>query len=504
MLLTLVTGSLVSAQETNAIAEQISSQAPEQGLELPPGAGTMPIKLLSPDGSGSQSPDGGFGSITQPEGVPFGMDQTSSPADGPSSGEMLYAQPGIEGAPAVPGVEGAASAPSGQTGDKPSRNLWRIRPVLGVGYVHDDNVFISNSNPVSSGICSLTGGFTLDFGDYREMKHNFLTLSYIGTGYLYNQIPSADCYNQTANFIGQYAFERLRIQEESAYAHITSPNREIGGVGNLTTSILYNNALKFLYEYSLKTRLEFELHQISNLNPGYLNTYYNEAKLGGDYLFTQKFSLGLEGILGSNPTENSPTRYYQTLNGRVHYDLTGKMALKATGGIQCNEFPSGGVPMRATPVLSLGADYKLFSDAKEGVVVPAAPVTYLPGSGRMQPLLGGSSISLLLYRNQQASTYYNGQNILATGGEVGLNKTFGRHLSANISVGYENDAYIATQQGVQADRTDNYFFFKPSLTYRFLKYYDCTIFYEHSMNDSTIQYFTWVDSRFGLELKTSF
>jgi hypothetical protein len=55
-----------------------------------------------------------------------------------------------------------------------------------------------------------------------------------------------------------------------------------------------------------------------------------------------------------------------------------------------------------------------------------------------------------------------------------------------------------------ATRTDNYFFLKPGITYQFLKHYALTVFYENSMNNSTMQYYTWVDNRAGVELKSSF
>jgi hypothetical protein len=123
---------------------------------------------------------------------------------------------------------------------------------------------------------------------------------------------------------------------------------------------------------------------------------------------------------------------------------------------------------------------------------------------RATQLLSDTSISLNLYRNQQSSAYYSGQDFIATGGEIGFNKSFGLHWVTNLSFGYENDDYIAIQQNVNATRQDNFFFIKPSITYKFLKYLEYTIFFEHSMNNSTIQTFTYSDNRIGMELKSSF
>jgi hypothetical protein len=383
------------------------------------------------------------------------------------------------------------------------RHKWRIRPVLAVGYAYDDNVFISNTNPVASGIYKMSGGFSFDAGDFREFKNSFFTFTYLGVGNIYSQAPQVNCYNQFANLMAQYSMEKIRTQFESRYAYQDAPNTQVGG---FTTSITYFNALRFLYTYSQKTELDFELSQISNIYPSYLNSYYNQGKIGTIYQYTQKVQVGLEGILGSNPAQNSPTRYYQIMNGRFNYDVTGKLTLKSTGGIQCSEYPTAGVSMRATPVLSLGADYKLFSEAKAGGVISQSPQSSVPdlfGSRAIQ-LLSDTSISLNLYRNQQSSAYYSGQDFIATGGEIGFNKSFGRHWFTNLSLGYENDNYVAIQQNVTATRNDNFFFIKPSISYKFLKYLQYTIFYERSMNSSTIQSFTYADNKIGMELKSSF
>ena len=442
-----------------------------------------------------------------------GMDQDAgfSPTGGggnsvtmPSEGFQADQDGVMDSSPelAIP-TQGDTNSSVGTKESDSLRHKWRIRPVLAVGYAYDDNVFISNTNPVASSIYKIAGGFSFDAGDFREFKNSFFTLTYLGVGNIYSQAPQVNCYNQYANLLAQYTMEKLRTQLESRYTYQDAPNTQVGG---FTTSIIYVNALRFLYTYSQKTELDFELSQISDIYPSYLNSYYNQGKLGATYQYTQKVQLGLEAVLGSNPAQNSPTRYYETLNGRFNYDVTGKLTLKSTGGIQFNEYPTAGVSMRANPVLSLGADYKLFSDAKAGAVISQSPRSTVPDlfESRATQLLSDTSISLNLYRNQQSSAYYSGQDFIATGGEIGFNKSFGLHWVTNLSFGYENDDYIAIQQNVNATRQDNFFFFKPSITYKFLKYLEYTIFFEHSMNNSTIQTFTYSDNRIGMELKSSF
>jgi hypothetical protein len=455
----------------------------------------MPAGSLQDSGA----PQDESGIINASEGFQSDLNNPFVPSAEPGMESIGTDEPGV---PSLGSEESTGEANAASNTAEATTHKWRIRPVLGVGYAYDDNLFLSNTNPTSSSIYSAGAGGAFELGDYRQHKDNFLTLSYLGVGYLFSDAPEQNCYNQYANFLGQYAWDKLSAQFESQYQNVNGANRQ---VGNFIQSILYYNALRFLYIHSEKTSADLEISQRSNIYVGNINSYFNQAKLGADYQLTRKVTLGAEGILGSNPAQDSPTRYYQILNGRLRYDVTGKVALKATGGIQTSEYESGGVPFKATPVLSLGADYKIFGDAKEGELGTGRSTSHqLFGGGRMNQLVSDSTISLILYRNQQNSPNIQGQDFLATGGEIGFNKGLGRHWSFNISFGYENDFYISNQQGVTADRTDNYFFARPGITYKFLKYLELTAFYERSSNDSTQTYFTWVDNRIGMELKSSF
>jgi hypothetical protein len=450
------------------------------------------LKALMP-GNAGEAPSDGAMQLQPLTDFADPSDTALAPGGGMSPGGL-----DLEGSSAEAEAEGEGGGVLSET----RRRLWRIRPVVGVAYAQDSNIFLSNTNPVSSSIYSAAIGGSFELGDYRDRMGNYLILNYLGVGYVYGSAPAQNCYNQLASFLGQYTWNKLRAQFQSQYQNLNGASRQ---VGNFLKSTLYYNALRFIYAYSEKTSVDLEFSQRSNIYPGFYDSYFNQVTIGSDYRITEKVRLGMEGILGSNPAEQSPTRYYQILNGRIHYDLTGKLALNATVGIQTSQYASGGVPFRATPVLSIGADYKLFGDAKDGALASGRDVQgNLLGGGRMRELLSDSTISLNIYRNQQNSPNFQGQDYLATGVEVGFNKSLGRHWIANISLGYENDTYIANQQGVTADRVDNYFFIQPGITYRFLKYMELTLFYERSLNNSTQTYFSWVDNRIGMELKSAF
>ena len=361
------------------------------------------------------------------------------------------------------------------TGEEAARNLWRVVPIFNASVMYDDNIFISNTDRKGDVIFSVGGGLAIEIGDYRTLEENYLLLEYVGTGYFFSKYSDQNSFGQNASLIGQYRFDQLAVQAESQYQYINGAQRQVGG---FTTRNIVNNDLRFIYDVSEKTTIDLELSQDSNIYQSPNNSsYLFYATAGMDYLVLPKVRLGLEGVAGYVTAENNPSQTYQIANARVKYDLTGKVALEATGGVQLTQYQSGGEAMRVSPVWSLGGEYLPFPN---------------------------TAISLVTYRNFQISPSLNNQSYWATGVELGITQTIAQKFQIGVSGGYENDTYVANQSNVNANRVDNFFFIQPEVSYNFLKYLTATIFYQHRFNDSTQQVDTWYDNQVGFELSASF
>jgi len=352
--------------------------------------------------------------------------------------------------------------------------MWRIRPIIAAGVTYDDNIFITNTNRIGDMIYNIDLGFSFDLGDYRNRSENFLTLQYLASGIFFGKYTSQNSFDQQGSFLGQYRFEHLSVQLDSTYQYLNGAQRQ---VGSFTTRTLFNNKLRFLYPYSTKTDLDFELRQMANYYPQNLSSFFYEASTGFNYELFPKTKIGLQGILGYADVQDSPDMWYQTLNTRASYLLTGKVAVKSSLGLQFNQYVSGGEPMRIIPVFSVGADYALFSK---------------------------TNLKLLAYRNLQASPSIEGQDYIATGGEIGIDQNFSEKLVFGISSGYENDTYVANTEATDATRVDNFFYFKPKISYSFMKYVRSSVSYEYRANDSTLQQDSWFDNRWNFEVSSDF
>lgn len=352
--------------------------------------------------------------------------------------------------------------------------IWRIRPIVATGVTYDDNIFITNTDRKGDLIYNINLGFALEVGDYRTMESNFLLLEYLAEGFFFNRYASQNSFDQQASLLAQYRLNQLAIQFESRYQYLNGAEREVGA---FTTRSLYFNALRFLFQYSEKTELSAEVSQAYNDYPNNLSSAQYEANFAFDYLLFPKTKLGLLTAVGLQPTEGSPDMWYQSLQARLDYRVTGKMFLNASGGLQLNQYVDGGEPMRAVPVFSLGCEYQLF------------PKTML---------------SLVGYRNLQSSPSLAAQDYIATGGEIGVAQQITEKLIFELSAGYENDTYVANVAKESATRVDNFYFARPAISYSFLKYVKATLSYEYRANDSTLQADTWFDNQFVFDLEGNF
>jgi len=445
--ISLISCSLLATTMVAAVAQTMN---PTDGGARAAGAGTMQplMPRVEPDA------DAGFEAINA-------VAQPSGPLADPNLNDM----------PAL-NEDGVAIL---TTGEEAAENWWRVIPMLNAGVVYDDNIFISNTNRQGDVIFNIGAGLAIEMGDYRQLQENYLLLEYIASGYFFSKYSAQNSFGQDASLLGQYRFNQLAVQLESNYQYINGAQRQVGG---FTTRNILVSDLRFIYDLSEKTTFDLEFGQDANMyNSPYNSSYFYQALAGMDYLVLPKVRIGLEGIVGFIDAQNNPDQTYQIVNARAKYDLTGKLALKATGGVQFTQYQSGGEPMNTSPVFSLGAEYLPFPN---------------------------TTVSLLGYRNLQVSPSLSNQNYWATGVELGVTQLVAQKFQVGVSGGYENDYYIPNTANTVATRRDNFFFIEPQISYNFLKYLTASVFYQYRFNDSDQQVNTWYDNQVGFEISAAF
>jgi Putative beta-barrel porin 2 len=362
------------------------------------------------------------------------------------------------------------SRPSGGKEVEPVRK-WGLQFRGRVGVAYDDNIFISNTDPVADVILGVTGGVSLIYGDWRSKFDNFLVADYEGGGFFYLDNPDQDSFNQIASLSGQVRFQRLAVLLRSQYAYLTGAQRDVGG---LATRNLIDNTLRFTYDLSTKTSLWAEGFANLAVYQSFFNSYDFGAKAGADYQILQKVRLGPEFVVGFLNVVDSPNQTYQQLRARVSYQATGKLTFEGSAGVEFLQFDS----------------------QNKTLFVFSAGGTYRP--------LDGTAIALRGYRNVYGSAALEGQNFIATGVELSVTQRFLHRFYVTVNTGYENDDYFAVAEDTDSDRVDNYVFVRPALAFAFTRWASISLFYEYRQNFSTDPDFPFSNNRCGGSLAFQF
>ena len=151
----------------------VTSPAPDNGSvsAASPGETGGAISLTPPPSSFAQPSDNG---------------PTSNDNSDLSSGANPAASP-----PSGPSLEPGPGTPLWSTASREAANKkWLLLYNFSTGVTYDDNIFISNQHRVADEIFTVSGGFTLGLGDYRNLQENYLLAQYQLTGFFFrSQLP---------------------------------------------------------------------------------------------------------------------------------------------------------------------------------------------------------------------------------------------------------------------------------------------------------------------------
>jgi hypothetical protein len=355
--------------------------------------------------------------------------------------------------------------------------LWRITPRFFMQTLHDDNIYITKSNAVASFLYSLGAGLNYELGDSRG-SGSFMKFGYFAVANAYSAASQQNSVNQAGLLAIHYPFTRLVMDFVDSTSYVNGPNRDTGSFVKGLSSV---NKLDMRYEYSPRTTLTLGLKQFGNIYPSsdLQNSEFYEIHLNSGYQLTPKINIGPGVVLGLNTVANSPNQRYQQLLGEAIYNVTGKTDLKLDLGYQATEYASGGQGSFGKMIFNLEDVYRPVADVQLG---------------------------LQAYRRLNNSASLQAQDFMATGFALRGKYDFLTHWSVGLGGGFENDTYQANTAGTASGRVDNFYYYRPSVDYIFLKdtlYLE--LFYNYRINvSSQEQTYGWQDNQIGLSLSGNF
>ena len=374
----------------------------------------------------------------------------------------------------------------------PKRFIYSFRASL--RGVYDDNIFLRHNDPIGDFYFAIEPGVTLGYGDIVGRERNFIRLDYSPSIFLYASHANANAFQHLIRLDSEYRFGRLtmdlgigiELREGANPASLSGASTSNPGpavnldAGGDTEVNVYSLAANLSYDLTGKTFLTGSLRFSANEYADLISSQLISGDLFINYTYSPKLTVGLGGTAGYNLVDRgSPDQTFQQLNLRLTYQLTGKISLNGSVGLEFRQFDngSGGKGTYISPVYEMSA-------------------TYLP--------FDGTTITLSGNRRTQNSAVFQGQDYSSTTITLGARQRFLRRLYFGAVVGYENSSYFSTAPGIDASREDNYFFIQPSVDVTLTNFWTVGAYYLHRQSNSSSDFFSFNDNQFGLRTSLTF
>jgi hypothetical protein len=301
------------------------------------------------------------------------------------------------------------------------------------------------------------------------------TLDYTPTLTFYSSSSFNDTVNQSVQLNWGGAYGDWFFTGSQSYRSTSNPEISTGAQ---TDTEDYTTTFNAAYQFnnSLSTDLGFSqnFNYVGNgSTPTNLLQNLSNSKTWStmdwlNYQFWPRFSVGL-GIGGGYVTqEGSPDTVYEEYQARANWRATDKISFQLSGGVNVQQYLSGGQSPLVTPIFNANIQYQPFDQTRLTVT---ASRTVTPAS----------------FQNQ--TTEYD--EIMAD-----LSQRLLGRLSLDLSGGYSTTSYQATATGVSTSRNDDVYTFSARLSCPFLKRGTFSIFYSYTDNSSNESGFT-TGSGFG-------
>jgi hypothetical protein len=359
---------------------------------------------------------------------------------------------------------------------------------LTVRGVWDDNIFISHTDKVSDYYFAIEPVVTVGVGDIEGRNRSYLRLDYMPSAILFVDHSDQDAFNQYLHLEGGYDSGRLRLTLTEDIAILESANLNsfydtTGLWANTDASAptrvnIFYTRLMANYALTPKISLQGEFTSPSYGYPNHISDYTISGGLYLYYNWTPKLSVGIGGTFGYTWVDDPSTdQTFEQINLRLNYEVTAKLNLYASGGVEFRQF-DGNRDTYDSPVFEVGLTYHPFS---------------------------GTNISLSAGRRIYASGYVSNQDFGTTYVAARFQQRLFQRVYFGLGAGYEHSNYFSTDRDFSETRGDgDYWFIEPSVDVLITRWLSTGVYYLHRENSSNQDFFSWEDNQVGVRATLRF
>jgi hypothetical protein len=377
--------------------------------------------------------------------------------------------------------------PAGETVYSGEARRFHYLLSLTVRGVWDDNIFLSHTNKVSGYYFAIEPVITIGWGDIAGHSRSYLRMDYMPSGILFVDHSDQDAFNQFLHLEGGYSSGRLSVTVSEDIAILQSANlnsfydttglwANTDASGPTRMNIFYTR-LRADYQLTGKMFLQGEFDSPTYFYPGNISDYTVSGGLYLYYNWLPKLSVGIGGTFGYTwVDEPSTNQTFEQINLRLNYEVTAKLNLYASGGVEFRQF-DGNRDTYDSPVFELGLAYHPFS---------------------------GTNISLAAGRRIYPSGYLSNQDFGATYVAARVQQRLFNRVYLGLGAGYEHSNYFSTDRDVNAIRDDDYWFIEPSVDVAITRWLTAGVYYLHREDISNQDFFSWEDNQVGVRATVRF
>jgi len=362
---------------------------------------------------------------------------------------------------------------------------------LNIHSVYDDNINISQGVRESDVYTAIEPSITFGFGDLTSRDGNFLSVNYLASLFLFADHSENNALQHVFQGEAQYQANRLTLNLTQSVQILDGTDiRSLDSSGNFGQQVNLDVAGRTRFNiYTTHANAAYYLTGKTFLSVGgdytvsdYENNLISSSTISGNlflnYNYGPKLVIGVGGTIGSNVVDSpTPDQTFEQVNARFIYQLTGKIDVHASAGIEFREFDDAGRDQHTSPVFDIELNYLPFD---------------------------GTTISLTANRHTLNSAVLAGQDFVTTNFTVNVQQRMFDRVHLGLGVGYENSDYFSAVAGTSSNRTDNYFFVEPSITVRVTRFWSVGAYYLHRANDSSADVFGFHDNQVGLRTSLTF
>ena len=190
---------------------------------------------------------------------------------------------------------------------------------------------------------------------------------------------------------------------------------------------------------------------------------------GLNYQFWPRFSVGLSAGLGYSEPTGSVNSLNEQYQGQMNWRATDKISFQLSGGIEDQQYLSGGASSLATPIFGASVQYQPFEQTQVS-------------------LSANRTVSQSVFENEVSEN---------TAVSLNVNQRLLGQLQLSLSGSYGTSKYLASVASLSTSRNDDTYTFNARLSCPVLKRGSISVFYTYTDNSSTQSGFATTGTGYG-------